>query len=324
MKTFYTQLAIPLLVSLSACSGLGLIETDAWESPLHQEHALTGTIWRVEPLERIDEQYLLSQMLRSRFILLGEKHDNPDHHRLQRSILQRLEASGTLELVSFEMLDQSQQAALDTVSVADHGTDEALRAHLQWDDTGWDWSFYGPMLRDMLRSRVLLRAGNVSREQMLTVYGGGPLPAVDGVLDADQLAQLTREIDESHCGMLPSSQFESMVRVQQARDASMARSLLVENAAGAVPANASQRVLITGNYHARRDLGVPNYLLGQGDVLSLGILEVDPESVDPLGYVQAFSATLPYDYVWFTPAVAAEDYCAALRGGREQTANALP
>jgi uncharacterized iron-regulated protein len=324
MKKICSQLVLPLLLFLTACGGLELAERSSWESPLYREHALAGTIWRVEPLQKVDGEYLLSQMLRTRFVLLGEKHDNPDHHQLQRSILQRLQAAGDLELVSFEMLDQSQQAALDTVSADEHRTDDALQAHLQWDDAGWNWSFYGPMLRDMLQSGVMLRAGNISSEQMMTVYGGGPLPAIDGVLDSDQLAQLTREIDESHCGMLPSSQFESMVRVQQARDASMARSLVAENTSGAVRTTTSQRVLITGNFHVRRDLGVPNYLIGRGDVLSLGILEVDPVSEDPLDYLQTFSAVLPYDYVWFTPAVAAEDYCAALRGGREQTAGAAP
>ena len=113
--------------------------------------------------------------------------------------------------------------------------------------------------------------------------------------------------------MLPESQVPAMVRVQQARDASMAKS---------IDASAQgTHALIAGNFHARRDLGVANYLPDDaGPIVSVGILEVDPDMQNPQDYLQAFSDVLPYDYLWFTPAVSAEDYCASLREGREQTA----
>ena len=79
------------------------------------------------------------------------------------------------------------------------------------------------------------------------------------------------------------------------------------------------RMLVAGNYHIRRDLSVPNYLLALDPALSpdqivtLAILEVDPKSDDPLDYQQAYSDVMPYDYIWFTPALTDEDYCASLR-----------
>ena len=52
-----------------------------------------------------------------------------------------------------------------------------------------------------------------------------------------------------------------MVRVQQARDYSMAQSM-------AAPDDSEIAVLVAGNYHARQDLGVPNYLLAKHNNLS--------------------------------------------------------
>ena len=68
-------------------------------------------------------------------------------------------------------------------------------------------------------------------------------------------------------------------------------------------------VLITGNYHARKDLGVPNYLIAQhpelewSDILSLAFLEVVPGEMDPRAYLDQFSGRSAYDFIWFTPAV---------------------
>lgn len=128
------------------------------------------------------------------------------------------------------------------------------------------------------------------------------------------MQRLHQEIDESHCGMLPESQFAAMVAVQQARDAAMAQSLRGDAASAS-----GVRVLIAGNFHARRDLGVPNYIgAEQGELISVAFLEVSKESVQAREYLESFSAAMPYDYVWFTPALAAQDYCASLRSGASQ------
>jgi uncharacterized iron-regulated protein len=312
------KVLIAVLVSLpllSACASTDRTRTEVttWLSPLDVEHALVGKIWDARAVSIITQIQLLTVLKDSRVVILGEKHDNPDHHAIQREILAELSASGDLRAVSFEMLDSSQQAALDTLAEVDLGSESAVRTHLQWDDEGWDWDLYGPLVMDTARAGVTLRAANISTDEMMAVYGSELPEEVASALGAAQVAKLHTEIDESHCGMLPESQFPAMVRVQQARDASMADSI----DAGAQGTHA----LIAGNFHARRDLGVTNYLpAGAGPVVSVGILEVNPEMQNPQDYLQAFSDLLPYDYLWFTPAVSAEDYCASLREGREQTA----
>ncbi|WP_208723173.1 hypothetical protein [Corallococcus llansteffanensis] len=49
-------------------------------------------------------------------------------------------------------------------------------------------------------------------------------------------------------------------------------------------------------------------------VLSVALLEVSPEAVKPQEYAALVdTAPLPYDYVWFTPAMPEDDPCKALR-----------
>jgi len=64
---------------------------------------------------------------------------------------------------------------------------------------------------------------------------------------------------------------------------------------------------------------VPNYLLNrqssleESQIVSLAFMEVDKASNDPADYLQQFGSVKAYDYIWFTPAVSDEDYCASLR-----------
>jgi uncharacterized iron-regulated protein len=84
-------------------------------------------------------------------------------------------------------------------------------------------------------------------------------------------------------------------------------------------AHASQQgaILITGAGHARTDRGVPAHLARRAPdlpVRSVAFVEVSPEAREPKDYATADSpGTLPYDYVWFTPAAQREDPCAAFQ-----------
>ena len=134
------------------------------------------------------------------------------------------------------------------------------------------------------------------------------------MLDETVIEKLNADIDESHCGMLPESQFPAMVRVQQARDFSMAGSVSAKESSGKL------NVLIAGNFHVRQDLGVPNYLLAADDTLnrnqivSLSFQEVDSSELSPQEYLQQFNEVKAFDFIWFTPAISNENYCASLRG----------
>ena len=310
------QICLFLSVCLPACSSAQSVNTSEWTSKLHAEHALVGKIWSSSDNRFIEQEQLLDAVARSKYLLLGEKHDNPDHHHLQGLILQDLLPKNLVGSIAFEMLTSESQEKLDAIQEQRFTTLEQLKTYLQWDEAGWDWAFYGPLVKDGYDARVALLAANIDDSKMMEVYGGELNPEISEVLPPAVMDRLNLDIDESHCGLLPESQFPAMVRVQQSRDHQMAVAL--GNKAEAIAAG-SMQVLIAGNYHVRKDLGVPNYLLslqpnlGAADIVVISFSEVDPASVDPADYLQRFSETNAYDYIWFTPAISDEDYCASLQ-----------
>lgn len=304
-------LPLLLVLTLSGCSTLPQAPFGDWVSPMYRQHALVGTVWSAREAQSISPELLLQRLSEANFVILGEKHDNPDHHSLQRYVLSQMAAHTTIDSVSFEMLDSSQQIAVDSLTSANISSLDELGNALGWDEQGWDWAFYGPIIQDSLLSGAVVRSANISSDEMMAVYADQSYGAAEGILDEAQVQRLHQEIDESHCGMLPESQFPAMVAVQQARDAAMAQSLVSDG----VGFN-GVRVLLAGNFHARRDLGVPNYVGPEhGELITVAFIEVSPESDQAREYLESFSATTPYDYVWFTPALPAQDYCASLSSG---------
>ena len=283
---------------------------EQWQSALYQDHQLVGKIWSSREQRFIDEDTLWLQLTSASYLLLGEKHDNPDHHVLQLRVLEGLISDGSVSQITFEMLDSNSAAPLSSFLETEFESDTAMKEFLVWDDQGWNWSYYGPLLNAAHAAAVPVKAGNISVETVRAVSPAPTPPEIESIFEADTMARLNADIDESHCGMLPESQFPPMVRVQQTRDYSMAENLLVAEGMG---------VLIAGNYHVRHDLGVPNYLLARdeqlqrSEILSLAFLEVVQGENEPERYLDQFGAQAAYDYIWFTPAVSDEDYCDSLR-----------
>ncbi len=303
--------ALPLILLLCAgCAATPLKDAQQWQSPLYVDHALVGAIWDSRRNEFIAVDDLYARLNGVSYLLLGEKHDNPDHHALQLRVLNHVLSAEGVSSVSFEMMSSDQQPLLQSLSSLRDASLEEINDYLEWDNDGWDWNYYGPLVRSAMLAGAVINAANISNAQMMQVYGE-PTPAeVADILDKQTMAALEKDIDESHCGMLPESQFPAMVRVQQARDFAMAQSL-----SGSAP---QAQVLIAGNYHIRRDLGVPNYILHASpnlnpqQIVSLAFMEVDESSTAPADYLQQFGSVKAYDYIWFTPAISDEDYCASL------------
>jgi uncharacterized iron-regulated protein len=293
---------------------VGLSNPQAWTSALYAEHPLVGVVWDIRRKTAISPAELNLELQSASYLLLGEKHDNPDHHSLQLAVLASLLEANKLHSVSFEMMSDEIQASLNRINQTRFSTEDELKDFIQWDDQGWNWGFYGPLLRLVIDNGVAIRAGNISRQRMSAVYADLDISKQWEFIGAEVLARLIQDIDDSHCGLLPESQFSAMVRVQQARDSAMAKSL-------PPPISESVSVLIAGNYHARQDLGVPNYLLrehnglARNNIASLSFVEVSPQGLDPEQYLESTAGVPAHDYIWFTPAVSNEDYCASMREG---------
>ncbi len=303
-----------LVITLPACAGSD--DGAPWTSPLERDHPLVGRIWLPGSQRFIDRAALAERLAAADVVLLGERHDNPDHHRLQAWALAEIIAAGRRPLVAFEMIGPEQTAALDR-HLAEHPGDAAgLADALDWAHSNWpEWSNYQPLFAEAVAAGLPIRAANLARDTMRAVARNQPLAAemqrfyrLDQPLAPPLFTAMAEEIRQSHCGQLPEQAVGPMVDVQRARDAAMAHALADGTPGGAV--------LIAGAGHTRTDRGVPLQLAAlapERRSFSLAFVEVDGEQADPAAYGEAFGApSLPYDAVWFTPRANDDDPCAEM------------
>jgi uncharacterized iron-regulated protein len=313
---------IALLVLVAACrTG---VTAPTWQSPVARDHPLVGRIWDVAAGRVVDEAALIAGITRAPYVLLGEKHDNPDHHALQARLLRALTAAGRRPAVAFEMFTPSQAGGLARHLSARPRDATGIGEAVDWKASGWPaWSMYAPIAQAALDAGLPLVVANLDPERMraLLRQGVGALDptliqrhGLERPLPADVRASMVEEIRDAHCGQLPDQRADAMVLAQRARDAQMAEAMLT--APGTDGA-----VLIAGAGHVRNDRGVPAYLrrIAPGTrTASVAFLEVDPQRPDMDSYAARFGQRLPFDYVWFTPAVDDEDPCEKFRKSLER------
>ena len=239
-------------------------------------------------------------------VLLGEVHDNAEVHRRRLAVLQRAFAAGWRPAIAMEQFDRERQSDIDAArGERPHDAAYLISRATAAGSGGWDWAFYRPVVELALRHDVPLLAANVSsadarrivREGLASAFTPAEVAALglDAVAPNALEAEQARAIEAGHCDALPASLVPAMVRAQFARDAVMA---------GLLRARRGGIVLLAGNGHVRRDVGVPRWLGRSPDpVLSVGFLE------------QGDSATpeSAFDVVVRLPAFERRDPCARFR-----------
>lgn len=301
--------ALACAALMAACSGTPNAAPD--------ERVHVGPIRDMANGQDITPASLIDQLLRADAVLLGEQHDNAEHHHLQAWIARELAARGRSVVVAFEMIDESQQPALDGFLAGRPRNAEALGDLLGWERSGWpDWALYRPIADAALTqprppTKPIVPANLPLAEAREIARNGLAANGLDTALD-DMLRQAAardpavlgahaEDIRDSHCGMLPDNALAPFALAQYARDAVMARA--IQAARNETPD--ALVLLIAGNGHARNDVGVPLHLarLVPGlKVVSVGLIEGEtpPE-------------TAPFDMVWLTAPLAREDPCEAFR-----------
>ena len=295
----------------------------AWQAPLGREHPLTGRVWEVRGERFVTPATLAAELAGARYVLLGEKHDNPDHHRLQAWVLEELRARGRAPVVAFEMLHAGQAEALARHLAERPGELAGLAEAVGWASSGWpEWSLYEPIFAAAVVAGWRLATANLPPAEVrrIATEGFAALGAeraaalgLDRPLGAAAEASLAAEIEASHCGHATPALVAGMSAAQRVRDAVMADALLAAGDGGAV--------LIAGAGHVRRDRGVPWYLAARGvadRVVSLALVEVQDGVEDPQAARAGFDGSLPFDYLWFTPRVDDEDPCEKFRAQLEK------
>jgi len=246
-------------------------------------------------------------MAERRNVLLGEVHDNLEQHALRVAALRLRIEGGARPALAFEQFDRERQADIDRIRQEKPGDADAIIAAVG--ARNWAWEHYRPFVQIALDHDLPIVAANLSRADAMKVATSG----WDGIFDGPTQAALgldrlpagfveahERAVARGHCELLPASALPPMARAQIARDIVLAHSVRPYLPRGVV--------LLTGNGHVRRDIGVPAWLSEdeRRDVLTIGLLERTPD-----GAGEDFPGR--FDVVIETAAADRPDPCAALR-----------
>lgn len=258
------------------------------------------------------------------FVLLGELHDNVGQHRLRLRWLEEL-ADARRYVLALEQFDADRQEALDRARAADareakqsQAAELASRARriadaANFDFDGWDWDLYRPVIELALRRGLPLVAANLSPADTTKVTQGraAPAPPPPG-WGEDEAEKMRMSIRDGHCGLLPEGVVEAMAVAQRTRDARIARALAEAHEDTGLPV-----VLLAGNGHLRRDIGVPLHLAAlrpDDRIVTIALLE--PQLADERpeeGSASGSDRSAPFDFAIPTAAQPREDPCAGLR-----------
>ena len=300
----------------SGCASRGSV-AGPWRAPLATDHPLVGTVVLASTGTAVSPEVMLERISGARFVLLGEKHDNPDHHRLQAWIVERLAAAGRRPAVVLEMFDASQREALAR-HLRERPRDAQGLGEAVGFEEGWgSWELYRPIAEAALAAGLPLVAGDLAAPELRRA-SAAPGPDRDDALRRSlglgrpypeaARALLARRIDEGHCGELPATAIPAMIDAQRARDGALARALVDAGPGGAI--------LIAGSGHTRADLGVPwvlQDLAPHAGVASVVFAEVPRDAQGLPEALRAVADLGPHDFVWFTPRVDDLDPCTRFR-----------
>ena len=246
--------------------------------------------------QEISEQVLIDRLRSQDIVLLGELHDNAQHHALRAQLIRRI-ARDKLSVVAEHLPS--------TARVVREG---ALLADLQaagFDPQAWSWPLHAPLFEAIRSAGLPLVGGNLPKgfSKQLFSQGASALSAPLGqtyrtaTLSEAASQQLDQDLIDGHCGKLPERYIEPMRLVQRATDVSMAQALLDR-----VPS-----LLVAGNGHVRKDYGVPQVLNATTPALrvtAVGFVEADGMREELLQSLKG-----RYDVVWFSQPAERSDPC---------------
>ncbi len=287
-------LALVLLGALANPVAQAAPSTDACLSPA------TWTALEQKPPHPIPAADLLSGMARREVVLLGESHDEDDHHRWQVHTLAALHMLRPDMVIGFEMFPRRVQPVLDKW-VAGELTLKQFLARSEWDKV-WNVpaELYVPLFQFARINRVPMVALNVDNALNKAVRANGwdKVPDVqrEGVgraaaPSADYLDFLfevyrahppRRGAKDARSPSKTDGDFLRFVESQTTWDRAMAEALagaMTRGARADGTAGAPLVVGIMGSGHVRHGFGVPHQLRDLG-VEDVGTLLAMPASAD--------------------------------------------
>ncbi len=212
--------------------------------------------------DKISFSQLIDDLSRTRVILMGETHDQVEHHRIEMKVLQGLLEKGKDVAVGMEMFERSQQPILDHWS---QGllTEEEFLKEVNWDTTwGMDYNLYKGILDEIKGQHLKVLGLNIERDLVRKVAHSGigglsledkeKLPKMD--LTDRQHRRYIASIYKSHHGG-SAEDFEKFYEAQCLWDEAMAEtfSQFLQSREG----RGKTVLIFAGRGHVVFDFGIP-------------------------------------------------------------------
>lgn len=238
----------------------------------------------------------------SDIVVLGEIHDNAQHHHNQAAIVSALQPAALV----FEMIPQASEDEVNSLREDGASRTEIAEA-LDWSESGWpDFSYYAEILEAAPHARVFGAGQPIEDVRRAMEVGAaaafGPDAAAYGLdrpLPEAEQRVLEADLGEAHCGKLAPALLPGMVEAQRFRDAGLADAALWAR----TMTGDGEVVVIAGSGHADKLRGMPAAVAIADPtirVLSLGQFEAPP--ADPKAY----------DAVLLAPPAERGDPCATI------------
>jgi uncharacterized iron-regulated protein len=287
---------LALLVSLTASLGCASVQAEVVRGPAPERRPLRlidPALVKVEPVVFDEEQAfaffdgdtgrslgfdeVLARARQARVVVVGEQHDDPAHHELQRRLVTALASGAPGLAVGLEMLTWKLQSSLDQYNRGDIDAD-GLAAGLDW-PRAWGFTFelYRPIFVDGHAAGARFVALNAPRELVKAVRRKGvaglseqelrELPDLD-LADEEHRRWFHRIFSEGGHPAKPED-VESFYVAQVVWDETMA-----ERTVQALDDGARQVVVLAGIGHVARGRGIPQRVERRRD--GLRVLSVVP------------------------------------------------
>ena len=233
----------------------------------------------------------LDALLPADVLLVGEQHDAKEHQQLAQQVISILAKRDVLAAVALEMAE----VGTSTADLTPEASAAQVREALHWNEKRWPWANYEAVVMTAVREDGPVLGANLPRSQFQDSIGDRTL---DARLPGPTLKGLQQAVRIGHCNLLPEDKVTRMTRIQIARDITMADTVHQMAMPGMVV------VLLAGNGHVDRGLGVPLHLRNGLKIKTVNLHALNDSEDGPQA---AFDAT------WTTPALPARDRCAELQ-----------
>lgn len=184
---------MPALTLVVFCGHYSVARAQNSSSPHGSPHSGSGytpqRVYDAGEKRFTDFETMLAELARLDVVFVGEQHDDPNTHRLERAILEGLSRRRPNLVVAMEMFERDVQPALDDYLAGRTSESDFLKASRPWRNYPTD---YRPLVEFARAHRFRVIAANAPTPLSRQISRGG-LSALDSMPPADR-ANLAKQV----------------------------------------------------------------------------------------------------------------------------------